>query len=536
MNMSRYAFCAILLACAGSSFGQSASFKPGEVIVKFVPGYSQAINQQIGASVKSYNASIGYTTVNLPPAMSVAQGVAFYQSKVGVVNASPNYIAQAYWVPNDPRFGQQYAPQKIQCIPAWDAMKGSANVRIAVLDTGVDYNHEDITGKMVLGKDFADSDEDPMDEEGHGTHVAGSILAHTNNGVGVASIAPLCSLMAGRVLGPGGGTYDWIANGVTWAADNGAHVINMSLGGGGDAPILHDAVKYALNTKGVVVVAAAGNHGTTQKIFPGSYPECIAVAATDQNDQKAGFSAYGDWVDVAAPGVNTLSTFPGNSYGGSSGTSMSSPVVAGLAGLIKGAWPAASAAQIRAQIENNCDPVGNFVIKGRVNAFRSIPTFVTTDPYALAPGSVSMYEGKQAYNTVAYMATSDNRYYAISSKMIDRLGHVASAKITFTSTVPIDKLSQITFKVEAAAATYVTGSFFIWNNQTAKFDYVGAWPLTGVDSVKTFTMATPYARYFNANREAVVLVRSIMPISSTRAAVQYALKLDQVQLNARKAR
>jgi thermitase len=536
MNMFRHAFAVAGLALAGLAVAQSADYVPGELIIKFVPGQSGLLNAPIGATVKGYNAAIGVTTVRLPASMSMSQGLAYYRSKPGVSYADPNYIARATYIPNDPRFNQQYAPQKIQCVNAWNVMRGDPAVKIAILDTGVDYNHEDLAGKCLPGKDFVNGDDDPMDGNGHGTHCAGNAAGMTNNGIGIAGIAPNCSIIPVKVLSDGGsGSYDGIVNGMTWAADNGAHVLSMSLGGGGPVQAVQDACRYAIG-KGAIVIAAAGNNGSTAPFYPAYYPEFLAVASTDQNDNRSGFSNYGDWVDVAAPGTNILSTFPGNSYGGSSGTSMACPVVAGLAGLIKGAWLVATPAQIRAQIENNCDPVGNFVIKGRVNAFRSIPTQVTTDPYSLAPSAIELFEGKQAYNTVSYVATSDNRYYAISSKLIDRLGHVATAKATFTSAVNPGTLSQISFKIEASAANYVTGSFFIWNNQTAKYDYVGAWPLTGVDSVKTFTMATPYSRYFNANRQCVVLVRSIMPISSTRAAVQYALRLDQVQLNARKPR
>lgn len=536
MKMFRHALAVAGLGLAGLAASQLAEHVPGELLIKFVPGQSGPLNAPIGATVKGYNAAIGVSTVKLPATMSVSQGLSYYRSKAGVSYADPNYIARATFVPNDPRFNQQYAPQKIQCIPAWDAMRGSAAIKIAILDTGIDYNHEDLAAKCLPGKDFVNNDDDPMDGNGHGTHCAGNAAALTNNGVGIAGIAPNCSLIPVKVLSDGGsGSYDGIVSGMIWAADNGANVISMSLGGGGPVQAVQDAARYAIG-KGVICIAAAGNNGSPAPFYPAYFPEFVAVASTDQNDNRSGFSNYGDWVDVAAPGSNILSTFPGNSYGGSSGTSMACPVVAGLAGLIKSAWPTATPAQVRAQIENNCDPVGNFVIKGRVNAFRSIPTQVTTDPYNLIASAIEMFEGTRSYNTVAYTATSDNRYYAISSKLIDRLGHVATAKVTFTSAVNPTTLSQISFKIEASAANYVTGSFFLWNNQTSKYDYVGAWPLTGGDSVKSFTMASPYGRYFNANRQCIVLVRSIMPISSTRAAVQYALRLDQIQLNARKPR
>ena len=208
-------------------------------------------------------------------------------------------------------------------------------------------------------------------------------------------------------------------------------------------------------------------------------------------------------------------------------------ITAGLAGLIKSIWPTATAAQVRAQIENNCDFVGTFVIKGRINVLRSIPTLVTTDPYSAAPSLIAMFEGTSVNGSVASVANSDNLYFRVNSKFYDRLGNVASAKATITSTKNPATFAALSFKVEAAAAANVTGSVFVWNNSTSKWDLLGSWPQTTADSVKSFTMTKPYSRYFNAGRQAQLLVRSIMPMSPIRPSVPFTLKVDQVQLNAR---
>ncbi len=522
-----------LFGFAGASFAQSASYVQGELLVKFVPGQAVAINQAIGATEGSYNVRIGVSKVVLPAGMSVTQGLAYYRSKIGVSYADPNYIARAHWIPNDPMFAQQYGPQKIKCVQGWDVMKGSPSVTIAILDTGIDKQHVDLASKVVGGYDFINDDNDADDDNGHGTHVAGTAAGLTNNGIGIAGVAPNCTLMPVKVLSAGGsGSYEAVASGITFAADNGANVINMSLGGGGGTPALQDAVRYALS-RNCVVTASAGNNGNTAPNYPGFYPECIAVASTNQNDQRSGFSTYGDWVDVAAPGSEILSTLPDNSYGAQDGTSMSSPHVAGLAGLIKSIWPAASNAQVRAQIENNCDFVGSFVIKGRINVLRSIPLIVTTDPYNLGASSLVMYEGVSTSGAVGTTYNSDNLYYRVNSKLIDRLGHTASVKAFFTSGKNPATFEQLSFKVETASATYVTGALFIWNTSTSRFDLIGSWPQTSVDSVKTFTMSKPYSRYFTPTRQAQILVRSIMPISSIRPSVPFTLKMDHIQLNAR---
>ncbi len=195
------------------------------------------------------------------------------------------------------------------------------------------YDHPDLAGKVIRG-DHVDNDWDPYDGNGHGTHTAGIAAAVTNNARGIAGMAPEATIYAVRVLDESGsGTLQNVANGIIHAADNGADVINLSLGSPNDSITLKEAVDYAWN-KGVVVVAAAGNDGSAQPTYPAYYSDAIAVAATDSDESKASFSNYGNWVDVAAPGVNIYSTYTDGGYASLSGTSMATPHVAGLAGLL----------------------------------------------------------------------------------------------------------------------------------------------------------------------------------------------------------
>lgn len=228
-------------------------------------------------------------------------------------------------------------------------------VKVAVLDTGIDPNHEDLNvrgGVSFVGGNYSD-------RNGHGTHVAGTIAA-LDNGIGVIGVAPDAELYAVKVLdNSGSGSYSGIAQGIEWAVDNGMDVINMSLGGSADSEVLRSAVQYAYNS-GVVVVAAAGNSGAGSDTvgYPAKYPEAIAVAAVDSNNNRASFSSTGPAVELSAPGVSVLSTVPRNRYASYSGTSMASPHVAGVAALVKSANPSLSNVQIREAMNQTAIPLG----------------------------------------------------------------------------------------------------------------------------------------------------------------------------------
>ncbi len=524
---------AALFCAAAFSMGQYTEHVPGELMVKFLPGKSASVNQAIGAQEAGYNAAIGATRVILPKNMSVSQAVAYYSSKLEVVYAEPNYVYRASWTPNDPRLSQQYAMPKTKAIEGWDQMRGAPDIVIAIVDTGVSKDHEDLAAKLLPGYDFVNDDNDPDDDQGHGTHCAGIAAAITNNGIGIAGMAPNCSIMPVKVLDEFGfGNTQGIADGITFAANNGAHVISLSLGGGGASDAMRDACTYAI-TRGAIPIAAAGNHGTTQMIYPAGFPNVMAVTNTDQNDNRNFNSAYGDWVDVAAPGTNIMSTLPGNSYGYNTGTSMACPYVAGLAGLIKSTWRAATPIQIRNQIQNNADYVGNFVKYGRINVLRSVPVLVTTDPYTLVPNAASMFEGTVTFGGPANIAASDNSYFTIVSKAVSRVGHVGSMRGTFKANRDPATISQLSLDLEVNAPTRVTANFFIWDNSTSKWQYVGAFPMNGTDIRKSFSLSAPYTKFWNANRELQVLVRCVWPQTMSAPAKQFTMKVDHVRLNGR---
>ncbi|MDP2365418.1 MAG: S8 family peptidase, partial [Ignavibacteria bacterium] len=353
---------------------------PDTILVKFNPNVSfqlaSEIHRQNGGTLDKIVPTINVHVVKIP-AGKENTFIARYLKNPNVRYAEPDYLATALATTNDPYLSQQWGMFKIEAAnetnqSAWDVTNGNPTVKIAILDTGIEITHQDLASKIVLSRNFTTSPTN-SDKNGHGTHVAGVAAAITNNNIGVTGVGYNSSLMNVKVLGDNGsGYYSWVASGIIWAADNGAKVINMSLGGSSASQTLLDAVNYAWG-KGVVLAAAAGNKDSNSPTYPAYYEKVMAVAATDSNDQKASWSTWGSWVDVAAPGVSIYSTYKNNSYTSFSGTSMASPHAAGLAGLV---WATKNLCStnscVRARIENNADAIsgtGVLWTYGRINAF-----------------------------------------------------------------------------------------------------------------------------------------------------------------------
>jgi thermitase len=318
----------------------SGDYVPGEVLIKVDVASPLA---ELGAYLNAIDADIISEITELgiiqvqASGFSVQKLVAEIDSMSGVVYVEPNYRTRLLeTTPNDPGWSNQYGLVNIRAPYGWDLATGSAAVTIAVLDTGVDLSHPDLSAKITSGFDFVENDTDPQDDNGHGTHVAGIAAATTNNSTGVAGASWGAQVMPIKILNRyGSGSYSDLAAAVIWAADHGADVINMSLGGGSPSSILEDAVNYAY-ARGVVQVAAAGNTGSGYILYPARYTHVIAVGATDANDNRASFSNYGAELDLVAPGVSIYSTRLGSSYGYRNGTSMSTPYVSGLAAILTG--------------------------------------------------------------------------------------------------------------------------------------------------------------------------------------------------------
>jgi thermitase len=321
------------------------------------------------------------------PAQAAEKLMDALQRNKDVEYAEPDYVATAIATANDPHFtaGYQWYLSKIEAPAAWDTTVGSSTVIVAVVDTGVSNSHPDIKGKVLQGYDFVNNDTDASDDNGHGTAVAGIVAASSNNGVGMASVSWNSAILPLKVLGAdGSGNYSWMANGITWAADNGARIINLSLGGTSSSRTLQDAVNYAWN-RNVVLVAAAGNNGNSTAFYPAACANVVAVSATDSSDKRPTWSNYGSYVDLSAPGVSVLTLQGSSSYAYWNGTSFSSPVAAGVVALMAAANPGLANAGVVDALLKNSDDIGtagfdNFYGHGRVNARRAVAAVVNPVP------------------------------------------------------------------------------------------------------------------------------------------------------------
>ena len=237
--------------------------------------------------------------------------------------------------PNDPDYDRQWALPHIQAEQAWREMGELQPVTVAVIDTGVCLTHEDLQGRVLTGGyDFVDNDDDPEDVFGHGCSVAGIIAANTDNGIGIAGFAPNSSILPVRVLGPSGsGSMADVAAGIVFSADNGADIINLSLGSMVGSQVTKDAVEYAMG-KGVTVIASAGNSGGSLPGYPARYEGVVAVGAIDANGSRSSFSNKGG--DIWAPGRDVHTIFLDNGYKALNGTSFSAPYVAAMAAVLQG--------------------------------------------------------------------------------------------------------------------------------------------------------------------------------------------------------
>ena len=358
---------------------------PGELLIVPKDGFSedeivQLYQSQGGKKLRKLS-QIKAHHVKLPPhLLDAAEASLKKNPKIKTVER--NYLAEATLIPNDPGFTSQWHLSKISAPAGWDITVGSLSVPIAIIDSGVDSDHPDLLGKILPGFNFVRDNADTRDAGGHGTAVAGAAAALTNSGIGVAGVAWDNPIMPLSVFDESGyATYADVAEAVIYAADHGAKVINVSLGGPRYSVTLQNAVDYAWN-KGAVIVASAGNDGTSEPIYPAALDNVIAVAATDKEDRLASFSSFGGWLDVAAPGTSIYTTSDGGGYGFWQGTSFSAPLVSGLTALLFSLNPNLTNAQILNILISSADDLGaigydNYFGYGRINVARALGTALT---------------------------------------------------------------------------------------------------------------------------------------------------------------
>ncbi|MEX2211115.1 MAG: S8 family serine peptidase [Gaiellaceae bacterium] len=407
--------------------------------------------------------------------------LAEYRSRSDVLFAEPNYLAHAsaLGAPADPSYSQQWALPKIQALDGWSLYPGaygtSGGPTIAVVDTGVQSTHPDLAGQVdtanaanCVNSSSTCASASGLDDEGHGTHVAGIAAAATNNGTGVAGTAFSSLVMPVKALDSGGsGTYAAIANGILWASGRGARVINLSLGGYSYSATLCDAVAQA-TAAGALVVAAAGNEGTSKTIYPAGCPGAVGVAATSQTDGSPSWSNYGaPDVFVSAPGVSIYSTYPTSSYASLSGTSMATPFVAGLSALLFGQVPSRTPADVKVVLASTADKVGGVTYGstdpygtcgcsfhpwygyGRINLYRALGAAGPAQPgYSLAVTPASRTVTAGAGTTYSVDITPSGGFAETVSLTVAGLPSGASASFS-----PNPTSSSSTLSVATSAAT-----------------------------------------------------------------------------------
>lgn len=375
---------------------------PKQILIGLKPGVSQSqfdkLSKLSGDKTAASIKKLGVVKVTVPDG-NIAQAIKEYKASGLVDYAEPNFKRKAAaTVPDDSLYSEQWGLQKIGASEAW-SKAGSNSVKVAVLDTGVDTTHEDLQGiyasdpknpGRILGKHFYSdasgrqlSDDNIQDNAGHGTHITGIIAAASNNKKGIAGMAPIAKIMPVKILDDiGYGDDANIAQGLIWATDNGAKIINMSLAGPAQSRTLEEAIQYARD-RGVVVVAATGNDASSNPNYPAAYEGVIGVGATDINDTWVHQSNYGNHVDVVAPGAAVLSTYPpskaigGELYEEHTGTSMAAGFVSGLAALILSTNPNLPSSRVEAQILVSADDLGAggwdpYFGYGRINAAKAL--------------------------------------------------------------------------------------------------------------------------------------------------------------------
>ncbi len=369
-----------LTACAFSAFGADSDHVPGRLLAGLRDSADPVV---LGRTLLAHRASLrrrdrAVATLEIPEQASAAILASLRQSGL-FEYVEPDYYGRTASDPDDPSYRSQWHLRRIVSPLAWSLTTGSDSVVVAIIDSGVYGRHPDLASKLVPGWNFVRGNADTSDLMGHGTAVAGTVAAATNNGIGVAGVNWRSRIMPLVVVDETDyAAYSDIAAGIEYAVDHGARVINVSIGGPNSSYTLQRAVDYAWS-KGALVFASAMNQGVSDRYYPAACAHAIAVSATDANDRLASFSNFGNWIALAAPGTGILSTADGGGYGYWNGTSFASPIAAGVAALVLAVNPALTNAEVLAILQKTADrPAGaapapdSYYGWGRVNAYGAV--------------------------------------------------------------------------------------------------------------------------------------------------------------------
>ncbi|KON80960.1 S8 family serine peptidase [Azoarcus sp. PA01] len=465
---------ALALAGSGGSMAayaasDTAAWVPGRILVQPRPGLPEAALEKIlkahgGKSVGRIDA-IDVHIVQLPPNASEKAVAALLSKNKHLKFAEPDMIVPPDST-NDPYYSKAWHLPKIGAPTAWSTSTGEQIV-IAILDSGVDSRHPDLAGKLLPGWNFYDGNSNTADVTGHGTKVAGTAAAASNNSVGVASVAGGAMILPGRIASTSGtASYSTMAKGVTWAADNGARVANVSYSGARGSLTVQNAGQY-LKSKGGILVTSAGNSGGEEAVAPSD--TLIAVSGTTSSDVKASWSSYGSYVDVAAPGAGIYTTVNGGGYGSVSGTSFASPAAAGVVALMMAANSSLSPDDIAGYLFSTAVDLGNagfdkYYGHGRINAAAAVQAAVAAEAKDTTAPNVSIVSpasGAAVQGLVTVDVTASDNIAVSHVELLANGAKVASAAsapygFSWDSTTVADGAATLTVHAYDAAGNYTS--------------------------------------------------------------------------------
>lgn len=464
----------LALALAGGSmaaYGASdtPTWVPGQILVQPRPGLPEAALEKIlkahgGKSVERLEA-INVHIVQLPPTASEKAVAALLSKNKHLKFAEPDMIVPPDST-NDPYYSKAWHLPKIGAPTAWGTTTGEQIV-IAILDSGVDGKHPDLVSKLLPGWNFYDGNSNTADVTGHGTKVAGTAAAASNNSVGVASVAGGAMILPGRIASTSGtASYSTMAKGVTWAADNRARVVNISYSGARESLTVQNAAQY-LKSKGGLLITSAGNSGGEEAVAPSD--TLIAVSGTTSSDVKASWSSYGSYVDVAAPGAGIYTTVNGGGYGSVSGTSFASPNAAGVVALMMAANSSLSPDEIAGYLFSTAVDLGSagfdkYYGHGRIDAAAAVKAAVAAGAKDTAAPNVSIVSpagGATVQGLVTVdVAASDNVAVSHVELLANgvKVASAASAPYGFSwdSATVADGAATLTVRAYDAAGNYAS--------------------------------------------------------------------------------
>jgi thermitase len=483
---------------------------------------------------------VGHYIIRVP-AGSNENALASSLMKTGLYKfVEPNYRVFYTARPNDTLFAQQWQHSRIQSELAWDIHRGGPTI-VGIVDSGVDTSHLDLRPNLLPGYNAADDKRqvdggDVSDIDGHGTHVSGCAAAIGNNGRGVAGVGWGFRILPIRGSNFQGGLFvsDGL-RGVRWAVDNGAKAVNCSWGGF-DLAATQETGTYVKSKGGLMVFASGNSNVNLQNV---NHPDVFLVGASTPADTRASFSNYGRPIDVFAPGEDILATTVGGGYGPNSGTSMASPIVAGLATLVWSFAPRLTPTQVENVITRSTDVIGPSSIFGfgRINSRKALleAQKLITAPTVVLPTSVSVFTGTHEAGAVAALGAADGSVYSVRSTGLDRIGHLAAAIVEFRVPTPT-RVTGLTLtgvhKVSSGQST--SGTVFIYNRSTARWDTFVTSPLSTLYSTSRISLSSAsLSRYMGTNGQVQVMVRGYA--QDTRrggASSAFSLHLDQMVLAA----